>query len=192
MIKTENFEQVEIADRDALWRWLDANHAREESVWLVTYKRHVDGKFVSREEVLDALVAYGWIDGIRRKLDDARTMQLVGKRRTQYWAKSYKDRAERLEAEGRMRAAGRASVEAGKRSGLWSFMDDVDALTAPEDLAAALAKAPPAAERFAAMAPSYRRNVLRWIKIAKTSETRAKRIAEAAAASAAGEKLPQM
>ena len=83
-------------------------------------------------------MAFGWIDGIRRKLDDDRTMQLISPRKVQHWAKSYKDRAARLIEEGRMQAPGLASIEAGKASGLWSFMDDVDALIVPEDLRMAL------------------------------------------------------
>lgn len=185
-------EQVEIASPDALWEWLEANHARDAGVWLVTYKKAAPDKHVSRDAVLDALVAYGWIDGRRKVIDDARTMQLITPRKVEHWAKSYKDRAAKLEAEGRMRPSGRESVEAGKASGLWTFMDDVDALIVPDDLQAALDGAPPAADWWSAAAPSYRRNALRWLKLAKTDATRAKRIDAIAAASARGEKLPQM
>ena len=192
MIRTESIEAIEIDDEAALWAWLGANHQREDSVWLTTYKAHIAAKYLSREQVLDALVAHGWIDGIRRKLDDDRTMQLISPRRVEHWAKSYKDRAARLEAEGRMRPPGRASVAAGKASGLWSFMDDVDALIAPPDLIAALNAAPPARAHFEAAAPSYRRNVLRWIKLAKTKATRSKRLAKAADYAARDKRIPQM
>ena len=153
-------------------------------------EKNADDKHLTTGQVLDALIAHGWIDGVRRKLDDDRVMQLISPRRTQYWAKTYKDRAERLEVEGRMRPPGRASVEAGKASGLWSYMDDVDALITPEDLDEALTGA--AAAFFHGAAPSYRRNILRWIKLAKTAPTRAKRITEVVARSRAGEKVPQM
>ena len=49
--------------------WLADHHATSGSVWLVTYKKSVPGKYVSREEVLDELLCFGWIDGIRRKFD---------------------------------------------------------------------------------------------------------------------------
>lgn len=187
MTKTENFEQVEITSAEALWDWLQGNHNQEESVWLVTHMKAAGDTYVSREEVLDALLAYGWIDGIRRKLDETKTMQLIAPRKTQHWAKSYKERVAKLTQEGRMQPAGVASVEASKANGLWSFMDDVDALIVPEDLSAALSN-----DFFHAAAPSYRRNVLRWIKLAKTPATRTKRIGAVAVASAKGEKLPQM
>jgi len=118
-------------------------------------------------------------------------MQLISPRRTLYWAKSYKDRAERLEAADKMTEAGRASVAAGKASGLWSFMDDVEALLVPEDLQSAL-EASHGAAWFADAAPSYRRNVLRWIKLAKSQTTRAKRVGEVAQRSARREKVPQL
>ena len=70
---------------------------------------------------------------------------------------------------------------------LWAFFDDVDALIVPPDLGEALDL-----DAWEALAPSYRRNVLRWIKLAKTPATRAKRIRSATEATRNGEKLPQM
>ena len=188
-IKSDAFARVEVASEAELWAWLEAHHAQTESVWIVTYLKAVPEKYVGREAVLNALVAHGWIDGIRRKLDDARTMQLISPRKQQAWAQSYKDRAERLIAEGQMHAAGHASIQAGQASGLWDFFADVDALIVPADLQAALGTDQAA---WAAQNPSYQRNVLRWIKIAKTAPTRAKRIKAAADATRVGEKLPQM
>lgn len=188
MIATETFAQVEAASPQVLWDWLAANNAQPDSVWLVTWKRP-SPKYVSREEVLDALIAYGWIDGIRRKREDGRTMQLISPRKQQAWAKSYKDRVARLRAEGRMRAPGEAAVAAGKASGKWSDSDPVDALVVPKDLGTALG---PQRAAWDALAPSYRRNVLRWIAGARRPETRAKRVAEAARATAEGRRIPQM
>lgn len=192
MIKTEHFEQVEVSSAAELRAWLEANHRQEASIWLVTNKKQTGARYVSREQVLDELLCFGWIDGLRRVLDDERTMQLISPRRHQRWAKSYKDRAARLIDQGRMHPAGLAAITESQRSGLWDAMDDVDALVVPDDLAAALAAYPPAAEHFPDFAPSYRRNVLRWIKLAKGPETRAKRIAQTAQRAARNEKIPQM
>lgn len=191
-IATENFDKVEIDSAEALWSWLGNNHAQSESIWLVTWKAEHPAKYVGREEVLDALVAHGWIDGIRRKLDETHTMQLISPRKTQYWAKSYKDRAARLIEEHRMHPAGQRSIEDGRASGLWSFMDDVDALIIPDDLVQALSALPPADTHFAGFATSKRRNILRWIKLAKTPATRAKRIAQTAALAQENQTPPQM
>ncbi len=192
MIETNRFEKVEVASQAELRDWLAANYARQESIWLVTFKKHVPGKYVSVDAILNEVLCFGWIDGLRRKLDDDRTMQLLSPRRHQVWAQTYKDRAARLIAEGRMQSPGLSAIERSKREGLWDAMADVDALLIPPDLAALLDGQPPAAENFRAAAPSYRRNVLRWIKSAKTSGTRFKRIKQTAEYAARASKIPQM
>ena len=190
MIKTENFEKVEIVSREALRSWLLNNHAKAESVWLVTYKKSVPSKYVSRWEVLDELICFGWIDGIRRKLDDTRTMQLISQRKAQHWAQTYKERAARLTDEGKMHTSGLQAIERSKENGLWNFMDDVDKLIIPDDLSRALSDCDGAAEFFHSINPSSKRFVLRWIKLARTEKIRKKRIDRIAELSARGEKLP--
>ena len=190
MIQTENFEKVEVASQAALRQWLSNNHNQAESVWLVTFKKEVADKYISTGQVLDELLCFGWIDGIRRKLDDTRTMQLIAPRKTQHWTKTYKDRAQKLIDQDLMQPAGFASIEAGKQSGLWHFMDDVDALILPKDLESALKAKPGAHEFFAEINPSSKRFVLRWLKLSKTTKTRLKRIDQLVTLSAKGEKLP--
>ncbi len=176
----DRFAHVEVGSEQELHAWLLEHHAQQEAVWLVTWKKAVPERYVPHEAVLDQLVAFGWTDGIRRRIDDERTRQLVSPRRTQPWARSYRDRADRLAAAGRLHPAGAASVEVAKRTGAWDALDHVDALVVPDDLAAALSAHPPASERFAAFPVSTRRNVLRWIASARTAPTRARRVATVA------------
>ncbi|OUD08519.1 hypothetical protein BVC71_13555 [Marivivens niveibacter] len=180
-------KDLEVTSTDQLWGWLAENHALEDSIQLITWKAAHPDKYVSREDVLDALIAHGWIDGRRFVVDDDRTAQLITVRKQQAWSKSYKDRVERLRSDNLMHPAGEAMVAKGKESGLWSFFDDVDALIVPKDLAETLDQ-----ELWEAFAPSYKRNVLRWIKIAKTPQTRATRIAKVVEATRDNRKLPQM
>ena len=190
MVKTENFEKVPISSPEELRQWLEKHHAQDDSIWLVTYIKHIEDKYVSREEVLDELIAFGWIDGIRRKLDDDQTMQLISPRKSQHWAKTYKDRAQKLRDEGRMTTAGELAIERSKKLGLWNFMDDVDALIKPKDLVEALEKHPEAMANFNSFGKASQRFVLRWIKLAKTDKTRQKRIEQTASLAAIGEKVP--
>lgn len=88
-----------------------------------------------------------------------------------------------------MMSEGRAAIAASKKAGLWDAMAHVDRLEMPSDLANAL-DAKNAAAWWTAAAPSYRRNVLRWIETAKRPETRGKRIDAVAKAAARGEKVP--
>jgi len=189
-INTDNFSKVEVSSSDALRRWLQRNHKQTDSVWLVTFKASAGAKYLSREDVLDELLCFGWIDGVRRRLDSTRTMQLISPRKTQHWAKSYKDRASKLIAEGRMAEPGLQSIKAAKQSGLWTFMDDVDALIRPPDLVRAFKDWPASAENFDAFPASAQRFTLRWIKLAKTDATRNKRIKTTAELATRGEFVP--
>ena len=189
MIKTENFQKVEVSGSEELRSWLENHHSQKESVWPVTFKKAVPEKYFSTSQVLDELLCFGWIDGIRRKLDDNRTMQLIAQRKVEHWAKSYKDRAAKLISEGKMHEAGIRSIETSKKNGLWDFMDEVDQLIVPNDLQEALGKHAGATEFFYGINDSSKRFVLRWLKLAKTSKTRSARIMQLAELSAKGEKL---
>ncbi|MDZ7649124.1 MAG: hypothetical protein U5K54_19240 [Cytophagales bacterium] len=134
MIKTESFQKVEVAVDRKLVVARKEIHKQQESVWLVTYKKTVPEKYLSTSDVLDELLCFGWIDGIRRKLDDTRTMQLISPRKVEHWAKSYKDRISKLIQEGKVHEAGLHSIEIAKTNGLWDFMEDVDKLIVPNDL----------------------------------------------------------
>jgi uncharacterized protein YdeI (YjbR/CyaY-like superfamily) len=126
----------------------------------------------------------------RLKLDDDRTMQLLSKRKQQAWAASYQARAQKLIDDGRMTEHGLAAIEEAKASGKWDEMAHVDALDEPGDLLAEIT-ARGATAWWGAAAPSYKRNVLRWIAQAKKPETRARRIDSVAEHAGRGEKGPQ-
>ena len=190
MVKTENFEQVEIESQAQLRAWLVKNNAQQKSIWLVTFKKQVPDKYVSMQEVLDELLCFGWIDGIRRKLDHDRTMQLIAPRKVEHWTKTYKDRYAKLERNGLIENAGKDSVLKSKAAGLWDFMDDVDALIKPEDFIKVFGEYENATNNFNAFGASSQRFVLRWIKLAKTAETRAKRIEQAAELADKNLKIP--
>lgn len=190
MIKTENFDKIEITSVEELRSWLLENHNQSESLWLITYKKSDPEKYISRWDVLDELICFGWIDGIRRKLDENRTMQLSSPRKVEHWARTYKERAAKLIKEGRMHESGLKTIDISKSNGLWNFMDDVDNLVIPEDLSRGLLKFDGATEFFDSINDSSKRFVLRWIKLAKTNKTRNNRIEKIAKLASKGEKLP--
>ncbi|MGD1848028.1 MAG: YdeI family protein [Salibacteraceae bacterium] len=190
MLSNDQFPKITIKSADELRQWLLAHHTQAGSVWLVTYKKAKPTWYVSTSEVLDELLCFGWMDGIRRKLDDDKTMQLIAPRKAKHWSKTYKDRAARLIENGRMQEAGHRSIAESKASGLWDFLDDVDQLIVPDDLKKALAQKAGASDFFNAINPSSKRFALRWLKLAKTQATREKRLEKLAVLSASGEKLP--
>ncbi len=191
LIKTGSFSHVEARSALELRRWLEVHYLQSSSVWLVTFKKHTGAAYVSKPAVLDELLCFGWVDGLARKLDADRTMQLISPRQANAWTQTYRDRAARLEREGRMLLPGRVVIARSQVMGLWMAHLDVDALVLPSDLEAALLARPPAHSSFVGFAPSHRRNVLRWIAAAKQLATRARRIETAANFAAEGNKLPQ-
>jgi uncharacterized protein YdeI (YjbR/CyaY-like superfamily) len=190
MVKTENFENLEITTVAQLREWLRNNYTKKESIWLVTYKKQVPEKYVSNEEVLDQLVCFGWIDGIRRKLDAERTMQLIAPRKIDHWSQTYKVRFAKLDRAGLVHQSGYEGVVASKKAGLWDFMNAVDSLIVPNDLNQALIESTPALQFFDNLSASNKRFTLRYIKLAKTQITRKKRIFQVVSLSAQNKKIP--
>jgi len=173
------------AEDRAAWRsWLEANHAAERGVWLVSWRKG-QGPRVDYEDAVEEALCFGWIDSQGGNIDERRSRQYFAPRKpTSGWAATNKARVERLIAEGRMAPAGLAAIERAKANGSWTLLDDVERGVIPEDLAAALAERPAAAANFEAFPKSARRAMLEWIAQAKRPETRAKRVLETAAGAA--------
>jgi uncharacterized protein YdeI (YjbR/CyaY-like superfamily) len=166
----------------AEWRaWLEANHDRSGSLWLVTYKKASGRPTLSNDDIVEEALCFGWIDSLPRKLDSERTMLLLSPRKPgSLWSALNKRRAERMIAAGLMRPAGLALIEAAQADGSWTALDAVEALAIPDDLAAALDARPPARTHFEAFPRSAKRGILEWILQAKRPETRARRVEETA------------
>lgn len=180
-------EQVHVNSRQELRAWLAANHAQSESIWLVTYKKHVPDKYVAWDEIVQEALCFGWIDSLPRKLDADRSMlRLSPRRKGSAWSARNKQHIEELLAAGLMAAPGLAAIERAKADGSWTLLDDVEALIVPDDLAAALAANPEAQAQYDAFTDASKRGVLWWIKSARRPATRQKRIAETVRLAALG------
>ena len=187
MDEAEQLHLTEASD----WRaWLERHHARPTGVWLVSYKKRTGKPAIPYEEAVCEALCFGWIDSTYRSLDDERGALWWSPRRVgSLWAGTNKERVERLEAEGRMTDAGRAVIERARADRSWSLLEPVEALVVPDDLAAAFATSPGAADRWAALAPTAQRAYLFWVYSAKREATRTQRVAEAAAAVASGRRF---
>lgn len=185
--RREPLPLLEVADRAELRAWLSEHHATSGGVRLaVTKKGRTATSLTYEEAVLEAL-AFGWIDSTAGRLDDDRyVVQFTPRKHGGNWARSNKARVEQLLAEGLMTPAGMAVIEAAKADGSWEAIDDVEDMTVPDDLAAALAEDPLALAFWDALPPGQRKLSLYWINGAKRPETRAKRIAETVRAAREG------
>ena len=118
-------------------------------------------------------MCWGWVDSLPHALDGERTMLLISQRKdTSAWSAVNKAHVARARASGAMTAAGEAKIRAAKANGMWHFLDDVEALIVPNDLAAAFAAHPPARAHWDTFPKSVRRGILEWIKTSKRPETR--------------------
>jgi uncharacterized protein YdeI (YjbR/CyaY-like superfamily) len=180
---------VQPSDR-ASWRaWLQANHATSSGVHLVTWRRATGQPTVAYGDAVEEALCVGWVDSKSGKLDaDRATLWMSPRRPKSGWSRPNKERVERLIAAGLMLPSGLAAIEEAKRRGTWTLLDDVEDLIVPDDLAAALAAAPPARSNWDAFPPSARRGILEWIVQAKRPETRARRVAETADKAARNER----
>ncbi|MEM9482626.1 MAG: YdeI/OmpD-associated family protein [Cyanobacteria bacterium P01_F01_bin.116] len=173
----KQFEQVEVTSR-AEWRtWLTNNHTQTDSIWLVTYKKHTGSRYLPYDAIVEEALCFGWIDSLPRKLDSDRTMLLLSPRRPKSpWSKLNKDRVTKMLDQGLITPAGQAKIDQAKADGSWTFLDDVEALIIPDDLATALSANPQAKTYFEAFSSSSKKGILQWIKSAKQATTREKRI----------------
>ena len=177
----------------AEWRaWLAENHDRGAGVWLVMRRASAGGPRIGYEESVEQALCFGWVDSKGRSLDAERTMLwFAPRKRGSGWARTNKERIERLTAAGLMAPAGQAVIDAAKADGSWGLLDDVENLVVPDDLAAAFAAHPPAQQHWDAFPRSVRRAILEWIVQAKRAETRANRVAEAAVKAQVNERANQ-
>ena len=166
----------------AEWRaWLEAHHTRIEGIWLISYKKESGKPRFDYNDAVEEALCFGWVDSKPNKLDDERSSLWFAPRKAGTgWSALNKERTEKLIAAGLMAPAGSAKIVAAKQDGSWYALDEVELLTIPPDLEAALAANGMASQFFNAFPRSVKRSILEWISNAKRLETRAQRIAETA------------
>ena len=175
------------------WRaWLQKHHGKKQSVWLIQYKKNAGVATISWSEAVDEALCFGWIDSIKKTLDENRSIQFFCKRKpNSTWSKVNKAKIEQLMANGLMAPAGLAIIETAKKNGSWTILDEVEELLIPHDLETACKAMPGALDYFHGLSRSVRKQLLQWLVLAKRPETRQKRIAEIATLAAQKQKPKQ-
>jgi uncharacterized protein YdeI (YjbR/CyaY-like superfamily) len=177
------------ASADELRAWLAEHHASEDEL-LVGFWRVGSGRpSTTWAEAVDQALCYGWIDGVRRRVDDRRyTIRFTPRRRGSTWSNVNVANVERLLAAGLMAPAGIAAWEARDpaKTGIYSAESPIP-LSAEYE--AALRERPGAWEFWERQAPSYRRMASHWVMSAKQEQTRQRRLARLVDDSAAGRRI---
>lgn len=111
---------ISFATPDALYRWLRRHHAMETELWVKYYKKATGRKSIVWEEAVCEALCWGWIDGIRKRLDDVAFVQrFTPRRKRSHWSDKNCETARGLIAAGRMEEPGLACVREAIANGNW-------------------------------------------------------------------------
>jgi len=181
---------VAFSSAAAFRAWLEAHQADSTELVLRLFKAGARERGLGYKDALDEALCFGWIDGVRRALDDVSfTQRFTPRRRGSRWSAVNVRRAKELIAEKRMRAPGRAAFEArpGDAAG-YSF--ESRPVELPPALLRRLRKDAAAWAWWTARPPWYRRTCAHWVTSAKRDETRERRFAVLLDACARGVPVP--
>jgi len=159
-----------------LARWLELNHACESELWVKIYKKCTGIQSVTWDEIVIESLCWGWIDGIKKSIDDQAYLQRITPRKLRSnWSKRNTEHAERLIDEGRMMESGLVHIKAAKADGRWKNAYVVSEVEVPTDFLTALESKPSAKAFFKTLNKSSRYVIAHGLISAKKPETRLRR-----------------
>jgi uncharacterized protein YdeI (YjbR/CyaY-like superfamily) len=177
-VPTRGDKPKSFASRAQLRAWLQRHHASAAELNLRLFKVHARERDVTYREALDEALCFGWIDGVRRALDDVSFTQRFSPRRARSkWSAVNRKRMRELQAEGLLAAPGLAAWQAAsKEPAGYSFESKPTALA--KRYVSQLAANKKAHDYFRAEAPWYRRTTSFYVMSAKQEATRQRRLAD--------------
>lgn len=120
--------------------WLEDNHATETELWLKIHKKASGLKTITWQEAVIEALCWGWIDGVKKQLDDTSYLQRFTPRRPKSnWSKRNREHVESLLANGKMREPGLHHVREAQADGRWdAAYPPSSEMSVPDDFLAAL------------------------------------------------------
>lgn len=171
-------------------QWLEQNHDKETELMIGFHRKASGKKSITYAEALDEALCFGWIDGVRRKLNETSYVQRFTPRKPRsIWSLVNVNHVERLKKEGRMREPGLAAYDrrTPERTGIYAFENR------PQQLSPAYEKKfrqnKKAWKFFEAQAPYYKKLTIFRIMSAKREETQIRRLEELIECSANGVRI---
>ena len=171
--------------------YMSAEPRTSAGCWLKLSRAGAARTTITKQDAIEAALCCGWIDGQLAPFDDAYFLvRMTPRRRGSRWSQKNRDAADQLLAQGRIRPAGLAEIEAAKADGRWAgAYASQGKAEVPADLAAALTRNKSAAAFFEALDRANRYSFIYRVNDAKRPETRAERITKFVAMLARGETL---
>ncbi len=157
-------------------RWLKKNHTSESELWVKIFKKKTGIPSVTWDDIVIESLCWGWIDGVKKSIDDQAYLQRVTPRKARSnWSKRNTDHVERLISEGRMEESGLVHVRAAKKDGRWDNAYTVSEMKVPADFLSALETKPKAKQFYNMLTKSSRSVIAHGLTSAKKTETRQRR-----------------
>ena len=172
--------------------WLEKNQATATELWVGFYKKDSGKPSITWPESVDQALCFGWIDGIRKGVDEiSYQIRFTPRRRGSIWSAINIKRAKELVRQKQMRPTGLKAFAARieNKSGIYSYEQRSTELNQP--YAKLLKKNKAASNFFEKQPPSYRKMIGWWIISAKKEETRMARLAKLISESEKGKRLLQ-
>lgn len=167
---------LSFASPKQLGDWLEKHHASARELWVKIFKKHTGIESVSWDEVVIESLCWGWIDGVKKSIDDQAYLQRITPRQVgSSWSKRNTQHVERLISEGRMMESGLVHVQAAKADGRWQRAYVVSEIEVPDDFIKALDDNKKAKQFFATLNKSSRYTIAYGLISAKKTETRQRR-----------------
>jgi len=172
-----------------LREWLEKNHARKSELWVGMYNQRSSKISVTYKEALDEALCFGWIDGVRKSVDEfTYTVRFTPRRTKSYWSRVNLKRMDELIKKGRVAPSGLdAYRRREQKSGKYSF-ENAERKLDPDSERQFKANRK-AWQFFNAQASWYKRTASFWVVSAKKPETRTRRLRTLIADSEAGRRL---
>ncbi|RKZ11940.1 bacteriocin-protection protein, partial [bacterium] len=160
--------------------WLKKNHAHSADIWLVFFKKGVGKPSVTYAESVQEAICFGWIDGLKKRIDDERYCHRFSPRKTSSkWTPKNIEIAQRMIGDGTMTTAGRASFDRRQEYDA-EFLEARGAGSILSvEIEAKLKANEKAWTYFQSLPPGYRKQYIQWLMSAKRETTRQRRLGEA-------------
>jgi uncharacterized protein YdeI (YjbR/CyaY-like superfamily) len=169
--------------------WLDKHHAIDRELLVGFYKRE-SGRGITYQEALDEALSFGWIDGVRKRIDaEAYTIRFTPRKPGSVWSAVNIQRVQELISRGLMQPAGLRVFQERDERKTRQYSYDREHGTLDPALDAILRGNQSASSFLDAQPPGYRRTVTFWVMSAKKEETRARRLAHLIELSARGTRI---
>lgn len=174
-----------------LHAWLEKNHDKQEVQWIGFYKVATGKKSIRWEESVEEAICFGWIDGLRKSIDEeSYKIRFTPRRPDSNWSRKNIETVEKLLEEGRMQPAGLEAWEQRDANNTANASYEQEEVSLKKEYEERIRAHPEAWAFFQDLAPSYTRISIHWVMSAKQEKTRKRRLEILIESCREGTKIP--